>query len=98
MLKLSIVCFVAIAVLLSSTSATVLICNGPNEEYACGSACQRRCDSLNEPCMIVNIKCNDACYCKEGFARNCRDICIPIDSCSHKKCMWRNPYFGKLIG
>ncbi|XP_078053537.1 venom metalloprotease inhibitor-like [Augochlora pura] len=98
MSKLSIVCLVTIAVLFSLTSAKVLECTGPNEEYGCGSACQVTCDNLNQPCPIVNIRCNDACYCKSGYARNCKDVCIPIESCPEKKCLRRIPYLGRLMG
>lgn len=44
-------------------------CKRPNEEYQCGSACQTTCSNLGVACPIVNIRCNDACYCIEGFAR-----------------------------
>lgn len=60
-----------------------LICNRPHEKYACGSACQTRCDNLGQPCPIINIRCNDACYCQDGYARNGSDTakCIPISEC-----------------
>lgn len=62
----------------------LLNCTKPNEEYQCGSACQTTCSNLGQPCPIVNIRCNDACYCKEGYARMTDDDshCIPIESCS----------------
>ncbi|KAL2720169.1 inducible metalloproteinase inhibitor protein-like [Vespula squamosa] len=59
-------------------------CNGPNEIYACGSACQTKCETLGEPCPIINIKCNDGCYCIENYARNCDNLCIPISECPHR--------------
>ncbi|XP_012153343.1 venom metalloprotease inhibitor-like [Megachile rotundata] len=77
--------FVALAVLSSTILAGKIICNRPHEEYQCGSACQTTCDTLGEPCPIVNIKCNDDCYCKEGYARNRKDICIPIRHCPKKR-------------
>ncbi|XP_037934486.1 inducible metalloproteinase inhibitor protein-like [Teleopsis dalmanni] len=55
-----------------------------NEFYTCGGACQTECATLGEPCLIVNIKCNDACYCKEGYARDANGRCIPIKKCSKK--------------
>ncbi|XP_076295118.1 venom metalloprotease inhibitor-like [Lasioglossum baleicum] len=97
MMKLWIVCLVAIAALFSSTSGQLLMCNRRNEEYACGSACQATCDTLNEPCPIVNIRCNDGCYCKPGYVRNCWNECIPEKSCPGKSCM-RNLRYRKYPG
>lgn len=59
-------------------------CTRTNEEYQCGSACQTTCSNLGQPCPIVNIKCNDACYCIDGYARKGDDNseCIPISDCS----------------
>lgn len=51
-----------------------------NEKWACGSACQTTCKTFKEPCPIVNIRCNDACYCIDGFARDEKGICIPDNS------------------
>lgn len=60
-----------------------LTCTAENEEYRCGSACQTTCSNLVQPCPIVNIRCNDACYCVNGYARNGNDSskCIPISRC-----------------
>ncbi|KAG7190283.1 hypothetical protein KM043_006399 [Ampulex compressa] len=63
------------------TMAQPITCNKPNEEYQCGSACQTTCVNLGQPCPIVNIRCNDACYCKAGYARNTKGVCIPISQC-----------------
>ncbi|XP_031773987.1 inducible metalloproteinase inhibitor protein [Apis florea] len=59
------------------------MCSRSNEEYACGSACQRTCATLDQPCPIQNIRCNDGCYCKDGYARNTNDVCIPIKDCQN---------------
>lgn len=56
-------------------------CTRPNEQYECGSACDTDCATLGEPCPIVNIRCNDSCYCKDGFARDSTKNCIPIEQC-----------------
>ncbi|XP_046821431.1 inducible metalloproteinase inhibitor protein-like [Vespa crabro] len=61
-----------------------IVCDRPNEIYACGSACQTTCEFLGEPCPIVNVKCNDACYCKDNYARNDEGKCIPISECPPK--------------
>ncbi|XP_076678306.1 venom metalloprotease inhibitor-like [Andrena cerasifolii] len=52
--------FFALAVFSSSTFAAKLDCGGPHEEYSCGSACQTTCENMGQPCLVVNIKCNDA--------------------------------------
>nr|WIM01392.1 zonadhesin-like protein 1B [Limnephilus flavicornis] len=71
---------------LTSTSAltTPLKC-GKNEFFACGSACDTTCATLGEICPIVNIRCNDMCYCNDGYARNSANVCIPISKCPPKK-------------
>ncbi|KAK1122898.1 hypothetical protein K0M31_009343 [Melipona bicolor] len=79
------VLFVALVVLSTTSFAKRLICDMPNEEYRCGSACQRQCATLNQPCTIVNVRCNDGCYCKEGYARNDNGVCIPITKCNSKR-------------
>lgn len=56
-------------------------CTADNEEYQCGSACQTTCSELGQECPIVNIQCTDACYCKDGYARNENGACIPITRC-----------------
>lgn len=58
-----------------------LNCTEPHEVYACGSACQTECATLGQPCPIINIKCNDACYCIENYARNSQGVCIPQKDC-----------------
>ncbi|XP_049820087.1 inducible metalloproteinase inhibitor protein [Aethina tumida] len=58
-----------------------IVCDRPNEHYECGSACQTTCATLGQTCPIVNIRCNDGCYCNRGFARNSRNVCIPIVQC-----------------
>lgn len=55
-------------------------CTKPNEEYQCGSACQNTCATHGQTCPIVNIKCNDACYCVKGYARDQDGKCIPEKS------------------
>ncbi|XP_077292844.1 zonadhesin-like [Arctopsyche grandis] len=61
-------------------------CSGPNEFYSCGSACDTTCATLGDTCPIVNIRCNERCYCKNGFARNNRNVCIPIKKCPPRQC------------
>ncbi|CAG9835579.1 unnamed protein product [Diabrotica balteata] len=87
MLKL-VLTFCIIVVLYEADACTLapggikcLECTRPNEFYSCGSACQTTCRNLGKPCPIINIRCNDACYCINGYARNDRGICIPIKNC-----------------
>lgn len=59
---------------------------GENAEWAvCTGPCDNRCDFVlgHETCQIENIKCPDACRCKEGYARESDDKskCIPIENC-----------------
>ncbi|XP_050594403.1 inducible metalloproteinase inhibitor protein-like [Bombus affinis] len=81
------VLFIALMVFCTATSAGKLVCNRPNEEYRCGSACQTTCATLGQRCPIVNIRCNDACYCKEGYARYGGDtgMCVSISQCNSKR-------------
>lgn len=53
-----------------------------NEYYtANGSPCQTECSTLGKPCLIVNKRAPQGCYCKAGYARNTRGVCISIDYC-----------------
>ncbi|XP_052738671.1 inducible metalloproteinase inhibitor protein isoform X2 [Bicyclus anynana] len=56
-------------------------CLALNEVFNCGSACDTTCATLNQTCPIKNIKCNEKCYCRQGYARNDNDVCIPINDC-----------------
>ncbi|CAL1686021.1 unnamed protein product [Lasius platythorax] len=58
-----------------------------NEEFIkCGSPCQTTCSNLGKPCTIINIRCNDACYCIKGYARSDNNNrCIPIKRCPKKR-------------
>nr|XP_026486009.1 uncharacterized protein LOC113393377 [Vanessa tameamea] len=62
-----------------------LQCTGPNEFFSCGSACDNVCSKLSTEnqtnCPIVNIVCNQKCYCEDNYARDDYNICIPIDEC-----------------
>ncbi|XP_050511866.1 inducible metalloproteinase inhibitor protein-like [Diabrotica virgifera virgifera] len=60
---------------------TWINCTRPNEFYDCGSACQTTCKTLGAVCPIINVRCNDDCYCIKGFARDDKNKCIPIEDC-----------------
>ncbi|KOB71038.1 Serine protease inhibitor 28 [Operophtera brumata] len=77
------------------TKAECPSCDGPHEYYACGGACDNVCATLHEQnqtnCPIVNIRCNDMCYCDEGYARDDNNICIPIENdCIQGNCRPKN--------
>ncbi|GJQ76653.1 hypothetical protein Trydic_g15512 [Trypoxylus dichotomus] len=72
---------IILAVCVVFASTETLVCDRPHEHYACGSACQTTCRTLGQPCTIINIRCNDACYCDDGYARNEQGTCIPIKDC-----------------
>ncbi|XP_077288713.1 zonadhesin-like [Arctopsyche grandis] len=57
---------------------------GANEVFSCGSACDTTCATLGDTCPIINIKCNEMCYCVRGYARNSNNMCIPIKYCPPK--------------
>ncbi|XP_014599125.1 PREDICTED: inducible metalloproteinase inhibitor protein [Polistes canadensis] len=76
---------ITLFVIVNAKNQPPIVCDQPNEEYQCGSACQTRCDTLGEPCPIINIKCNEGCYCINGYARNDNDVCVPINECPPKK-------------
>ncbi|XP_023023662.2 inducible metalloproteinase inhibitor protein [Leptinotarsa decemlineata] len=70
---------------------TWINCTRPNEFYDCGSACQTECKTLDEVCPIVNIRCNDDCYCIPGYARDDHGRCIPIKDCPPKEATTKAP-------
>lgn len=61
---------------------------GPYEFYSCGGACDNVCatlDTINQiNCPIINIKCNEMCYCETDYARAKNGTCIPIKQCNGK--------------
>ncbi|KAL0840607.1 hypothetical protein ABMA28_015809 [Loxostege sticticalis] len=63
-------------------------CQKPNEFYSCNSACDNECSDLTQNrtnCPIVNIKCNEWCYCDDGYARDAQRNCVPVSQC-HQQC------------
>lgn len=42
--------------------------------------CQRTCATLNYACLITPT-CTPACFCKDGYARNENNRCVPISDC-----------------
>lgn len=63
-------------------------CPGDHEYYSCGGACDNVCQLMPYQnitnCPIINVKCNEKCYCEDGYARNSYGICVPISKCERK--------------
>ncbi|XP_059048278.1 zonadhesin-like [Achroia grisella] len=72
-----------------TVNCTEISCTGEHEYYECGPACQNICSELHiqnkTHCPIVNIKCNDMCYCDDGYARDNNGKCIPIEDCPESR-------------
>lgn len=45
--------------------------------------CQRTCATLNDGC-VISPECTAACFCKDGFARDANNKCVPIFECPGK--------------
>ncbi|CAB3243926.1 unnamed protein product [Arctia plantaginis] len=65
-------------------------CRGPHEYFSCGGFCDNVCATLHKynqtTCPFINITCNRKCYCERGYARNKKNICIPIQKCPEQQC------------
>ncbi|KOB68857.1 Serine protease inhibitor 28 [Operophtera brumata] len=63
-------------------------CMCPHEYFSCGGACDNVCATLHKQnqtnCPIVNIKCNEMCYCEKDYARAKNGTCIPMHKCHGK--------------
>ncbi|XP_075970264.1 inducible metalloproteinase inhibitor protein-like isoform X1 [Anticarsia gemmatalis] len=61
------------------------LCPGNNEFYACDSACDNECSTWHKQnrtnCPIINIDCNRGCYCDDGYARDSKRNCVPVEKC-----------------
>ena len=59
-----------------------------NETFTCNNAaCEKNCGNLNESCKIVNFKCDNKCFCNDGFVRETpHGPCIPILKCPPNDC------------
>nr|WHN38850.1 Zon4A-L [Andraca theae] len=72
------------------SKADCLKCVGPHEFFSCGGACDNVCATLSQQnqtnCPIVNIVCNNKCYCEKNFARAKNNTCIPISQCHEHQC------------
>jgi Trypsin Inhibitor like cysteine rich domain len=70
---------------------------GINEEYTCGSACDTECSTLGQHCNIYTYACVDMCRCKEGFARDYTNVCIPEKKCPGRTICPRGEVYDKRI-
>ncbi|XP_050076011.1 chymotrypsin-elastase inhibitor ixodidin-like [Anopheles maculipalpis] len=61
----------------------VLSCIDPNEEpLECGPACgDRTCSNQRRNNVLCSRQCIAGCFCRGGYVRNSRNICIPSFMC-----------------
>ncbi|KAL7011539.1 hypothetical protein ACKWTF_014308 [Chironomus riparius] len=58
-----------------------------NESFSCGNPlCEKTCENYKETCTIQNIRCEDKCYCNDGFVRNKNNVCVPVSECDENDC------------
>lgn len=58
-----------------------------NEEYnECGSSCEPNCKDPTLASTLCITMCKPGCFCKKGFVRGPKGICIPKDSCPGQSC------------
>ncbi|XP_035915236.1 chymotrypsin-elastase inhibitor ixodidin-like [Anopheles stephensi] len=60
-----------------------LFCSNPNEEpLECGPACgDRTCSNQRRNNVLCTRQCIPGCFCKGGYVRNSRNMCIPSFMC-----------------
>uniref|UniRef100_A0A182IX55 TIL domain-containing protein n=2 Tax=Anopheles atroparvus TaxID=41427 RepID=A0A182IX55_ANOAO len=58
-------------------------CSNPNEEpQDCGPSCgDRRCTNQFKNDIKCTKECKPGCFCKGGYVRNSRNVCIPSYMC-----------------
>uniref|UniRef100_A0A2M4AXX1 Putative trypsin inhibitor like cysteine rich domain protein n=2 Tax=Anopheles triannulatus TaxID=58253 RepID=A0A2M4AXX1_9DIPT len=88
-ITLVVICLVIAASRAQTTtnkSSPVISCSGPNEERIdCGPLCgDRMCWTMREANFASNRcskQCAPGCFCKNGYLRNSRGICVTPLSC-----------------
>ncbi|GBL55597.1 hypothetical protein AVEN_49484-1, partial [Araneus ventricosus] len=54
---------------------------GANAEYReCGSACPPTCEDRGKK-KICTLQCVSGCFCKKGFVKNNRGVCVKPQEC-----------------
>ncbi|KAL4707022.1 hypothetical protein ACJJTC_000449 [Scirpophaga incertulas] len=66
-------------------------CSKPNEFFACGNICDNTCSGLGglnrTNCPFISLRfCTEKCYCKDGYARDANNNCIPVSQCGQPAC------------
>ncbi|CAH0627374.1 unnamed protein product [Chrysodeixis includens] len=64
-----------------------LLCPGDNQFFECGDKCDNVCATLDKqnrtncPVSVYTYICLPQCYCSDGYARDDKNNCIPIENC-----------------
>ncbi|CAH0627375.1 unnamed protein product [Chrysodeixis includens] len=64
-----------------------LLCPGDNQFFECGDKCDNVCATLDKqnrtncPVSVYTYICLPQCYCSDGYARDDKKNCIPIENC-----------------
>ncbi|XP_026729505.1 von Willebrand factor-like [Trichoplusia ni] len=64
-----------------------LLCPGGNQFFECGDVCDNVCTMLDKqnrtncPESVYTYLCLPQCYCNDGYARDYKQNCIPIENC-----------------
>ncbi|KFB51541.1 putative TIL domain polypeptide [Anopheles sinensis] len=60
-----------------------LSCPNPNEEPSeCGPSCgDRNCTNQSKNNVKCTKECKAGCFCKGGYVRNSRQVCVPSYMC-----------------
>uniref|UniRef100_A0A915LJD0 TIL domain-containing protein n=1 Tax=Meloidogyne javanica TaxID=6303 RepID=A0A915LJD0_MELJA len=76
------ICFVMVIIIVFNEKAFSEEKCAEGEIYkgGCPSACDPTCKYLGESVMCI-MWCDPGCHCKNGYARDGNNICIPIEDC-----------------
>ncbi|CAL1266706.1 unnamed protein product [Larinioides sclopetarius] len=68
---------------------------GANAEYReCGSACPPTCADRGKKNKICTMQCVSGCFCKKGFVKNNRGVCVKPQECEQNTCGENEEYRG----
>ncbi|GFT45325.1 zonadhesin [Nephila pilipes] len=58
-----------------------VVCKENEVFQQCGSACQRTCENLGKPLGVCTLQCVKGCFCKPGYVRNQKGLCVLPNFC-----------------